>query len=293
MSVAEVILLLVKISVVFSVFAIGLKATFADAVHLIRRPGQLFRALLAMNVLMPVFAISVALNFNLPPPVKLALVVLSVSPIPPILPKTAMQSGGRGNYTIGLLVAISVLSIIVIPITLECLEWLSGVPLSARPGEVFVTILITVLAPLLVGIVCRLLSSSIADRAAKSVALIAMIALVLCFLPILFTSRRAFMTLIGDGTLLALSSFAIVGMIVGHLLGGPSPDNRPVLALATARRHPAVAMAIAHASFPNQKLATAVVLMYLVISIILAIPYLQWIKRAQLSHAHGEKQVPV
>ena len=40
----EVILLVLKASIMLAVFAIGLKATFADATFLIRRPGQLLRA---------------------------------------------------------------------------------------------------------------------------------------------------------------------------------------------------------------------------------------------------------
>jgi bile acid:Na+ symporter, BASS family len=110
-------------------------------------------------------------------------------------------------------------------------------------------------------------------------------------LPILFTSVRAILTLIGDGTLLALASFAIIGLITGHLLGGPVSENRPVLALATSARHPAVALAIAHANFPNQKLAGALVLVYLVLSAILAAPYLNWSKRSRTTTAAPEKQV--
>jgi hypothetical protein len=49
-----VVLLVLKASIILSVFAIGLKATFADATFLFRRPGHLIRALVSMNVLMPV-----------------------------------------------------------------------------------------------------------------------------------------------------------------------------------------------------------------------------------------------
>jgi bile acid:Na+ symporter, BASS family len=57
------------------------------AVHLFRRPGQLVRGLVAMNLLMPMFAVALAVMFDLNPAVKIALVALSVSPIPPVLPK--------------------------------------------------------------------------------------------------------------------------------------------------------------------------------------------------------------
>lgn len=149
----------------------------------------------------------------------------------------------------------------------------------------------SVLLPLLIGIGVRYFWSSFADRAAKPVAIVATVLLIVPFIPILFTSIRALVTLIGDGTLLALAAFALVGLIVGHLLGGPDPDNRPVLAVATSSRHPAVAIAIGHANFPNQKLAGAIVLVYLVLSAILAAPYLNWARKSQSGAATSEKHV--
>jgi BASS family bile acid:Na+ symporter len=292
-SLSEIILLLVTVSIVVSVFAIGLKSTFADVLHLFRSPVELLRAVLAMNVLMPLFAAAVVLTFNLHVALRLALIVLSVSPIPPILPNRAVKAGGKENYVIGLLVAISTLSVIVIPITMEVFQWLSGVPLRAGVGEVFVKVAVTVLIPLIVGIICRRLSVSIADRAARPLALIGTIMLVLCCLPILFTSFKAVMTLIGDGTLLALSAFALVGMLIGHLLGGPKPSNRAVLALATSTRHPAVAMTIAHINFPDQKLAAPLILVYLVISFILFVPYINWMRRTHSQRPQTEKPVQV
>jgi BASS family bile acid:Na+ symporter len=39
-----------------------------------------------------------------------------------------------------------------------------------------------------------------------------------------------------------------------------------VLALATTSRHPAIAIAIAHANFPQQKLAVPAIVLYLIVS---------------------------
>ena len=131
-----VILLVLQASIILSVFAIGLKATFADATFLFRRPGHLVRALLSMNVLMPLTALAVDAPFDLHPAVKIALVVIAVSPTPPILPKKALKAGGTEAYTIGLLVAAAALSIVVIPLSMEMFERLTGVSLVMRAGAV-------------------------------------------------------------------------------------------------------------------------------------------------------------
>jgi len=291
MTLATLIPLVLKFSIMLMVFAIGLKATFADTVYLFRCPGKLLRALVSMFVVMPLFALLLDFTFQLNPPLKIALIALAVSPIPPFLPTKALKAGGREDYTIGLLTATAVLSIVVIPLMMELVERISGVPLQMRARDVAALVLSTVLVPLLLGMGVRYLWSSFAERVAKPIATVAIVMLIVPCIPILFTSVRAVLTLVGDGTLLALAAFALVGLIVGHLLGGPEPESRAVLALATSSRHPAVALAIGQVNFPNQKLAGALVLVYLVLSTILTVPYLNWARKSQSTTATSEKQV--
>jgi bile acid:Na+ symporter, BASS family len=274
-----VILPVLQASIILSVFAIGLKATFADATFLFRRPGHFVRALLSMNVLMPLAALAVGAPFDLHPAVKIALVVIAVSPTPPVLPKKALKAGGTEAYTIGLLVAAAALSIVVIPLSMEMFERLTGVSLVMRPGAVATLVLTTILAPLLTGIALRTVAHASADRMAGPIGLLASVLLVVCAIPVVIGLGRTALPLITDGTVLSLAGFALAGCVIGHALGGPEPDNRPVLALATASRHPAVAMAIAHANFPEQRLAGAAVFLYLVLAGILFALYLSWIKR--------------
>jgi len=285
MNMIEVILLVLKASIMLAVFAIGLQATFADATFLFRRPGQLLRAFLSMNLAMPLVALAIAWPFDLHPAVKIALVVISVSPTPPIFPNKAHTAGGKEDYTIGLLVAAAVLSIIIIPISLKIFEKITGVPLGMQAGTVAVLVLTTILLPLLVGMAVRKIAPAIADRAAKPIAVLASVLLLLCALPVLIGLAPMVFSFLSDGRILSLAAFALAGLIIGHLLGGPEPENRPVLALATVCRHPAVALAIAHANFPNQKLTAAAVFLYVIISAILSALYLAWDKRQQAGRA--------
>ena len=86
MSLHNLILFGLAASALLNLFSIGLKASPQDATYLFRRPGELVRALLAMNVLMPLFALALNTIFDFTPAVKIALVALSVSPIPPPIP---------------------------------------------------------------------------------------------------------------------------------------------------------------------------------------------------------------
>jgi BASS family bile acid:Na+ symporter len=275
----SIILLVLKGSIVLSVFAIGLKATFGEAVFLFRRPDQLLRVWLSMNVIMPLFALTLVLLFDLHPAVQIALIAISVSPIPPIFPNKSFKAGGTDNYTIGLLVASAVLSVIVIPVAMELVERLVGMPLEMRARTVAGTVLTTIFLPLLIGIGVRYLAPKLADRLTRPLTIISLVLLILCALPVLVGMTRPMFSLIGDGTLLAFTAFGLVGFVAGHLLGGPAPANRATLALATASRHPAVALSIAHANFPNQRAAIPAVFLYLMVIAILSTLYLKWAKR--------------
>jgi len=110
MRLATLIPLVLKVSIVLNVFGLGLNASAQDATYLFRRPHQLLRSLLAMHVVMLLCATVLAVNFALHPAVKIALVALAVSPIPPLLPKKTRKAGGEASYAIGLVVAAALLA---------------------------------------------------------------------------------------------------------------------------------------------------------------------------------------
>jgi bile acid:Na+ symporter, BASS family len=266
MNLTAVILLVLKVSIALNVLALGLEARLADATFLFRSPHRLGRALLSMNVLMPLFTLAMITKFSLSPAVKIALVALSVSPVPPIFPKKVLKAGGKGNYAIGLLVAAALLAIVTVPLALEIVEKLVGVPLRMPVRDVATLVFKTILAPLLIGMGLGSKFPSFAERAAKPTSTAASVLLILSILPVLFGSARAMLSLVGNGTILGVAAFALAGLIIGHLLGGPESENRHVLSLATATRHPGMAAAIAQASFPGQKLVVPAIVLYLIVA---------------------------
>ena len=128
------------------------------------------------------------------------------------------------------------------------------------PATVAEFVLLTVIAPLAAGMVARRAVPGFTERMAKPVSMVATGLLLAVVVPILFTAWSAIVSLIGNGTVLAIAAFIIAGLAAGHLLGGPDPEDRTVLAFSTAFRHPGIAIAIAGVNFPGQKLVTAAVL---------------------------------
>ncbi|MGH7358585.1 MAG: hypothetical protein ACREJR_07215, partial [Candidatus Rokuibacteriota bacterium] len=70
-----------------------------------------------------------------------------------------------------------------------------------------------------------------------------------------------------------------------HWLGGPDPDDRTALAIASSIRHPGVALTIARLNFPEEPLAPAAVLLFLLVSVIATLPYGAWRRHVHVGRA--------
>lgn len=271
--------LALKVSIFLTVFGIGLRATGDDVLYLLRRPGLLVRSLVAMFLVMPLFAAFVTRVFDYHRAVEIALVTLAISPVPPLLPRRVTKSGGRTPYGLGLMVTAAVLSIVFIPLALHVIDWYFGKSFAMGPGAIARLIALSVLAPLGAGMIFRAVAPNAAGRIAKPVGLVAMVLLIVGVLAVLIAVFPIAWALIGNGTILIFVAFVAIGLAVGHLLGGPDPDQQVTLALCTACRHPGLAIAIAGANFPEEKRVAGAVFLYLVLNALVSLPYVAWQRR--------------
>jgi len=208
--------------------------------------------------------------------VLIALIALSISPIPPLLPRKVTKSTGLASYGLGLMVTAASLSIALIPLATYLLGKYFHKPFAMGPGAVAKLIVPTVLVPIAAGVLFRAWAPAIAKRIAHPLTRIAGIMLLLGVVCILAFAAPAVWSLVGNGTILAFVAFIIAGLAVGHLLGGRDPDERVTLALCTACRHPALAIAIAGANIPEEHRVFAAVLLYVLLNALLTIPYVAW-----------------
>jgi BASS family bile acid:Na+ symporter len=285
---AALIILAARISLAVAVFALGLTASANDLTYMFRRPGKLVPALLSMIVIMPAIAVWLVLSFKLIPEVKIALTALAVSPTPAMLPRKVLKAGGSTGYALGLLVATSLLAIVWVPLSQEIFQRIFDIPLEMRPLSVAGLVLTSVLGPLIVGIGVRAVMPELARRIAAPCAIAGTVVLTLAILPVLFVMLRRSLSLLGNGTLAAILAFALIGLAAGHFLGRPSTEDRKVLALYTISRHPGIAIAIAQTNFPEQTLAIPAIVLAVIVSAIVSIPYLNWMKPHHGSAAPAE-----
>ncbi|HUL67609.1 MAG TPA: hypothetical protein VLW55_23650 [Burkholderiaceae bacterium] len=280
MEIAKLIGLIVQVSMGLIILSVALNATFKDLTYLLHKPGLLIRSLLAMYVIMPLFAIAIALLFNLNIVVEAALIALALSPVPPVLPRKELKAGGAASYTLGLFAIAAIVSIFYVPLAAEMVGRAFGQDLDVSTGRVAGIVATSVLLALIVGVVIRAWLPSLADKLAKPAGIIGTVLLFLALIPVLIKMWPEIAALIGNYTIVAIIGFVLVGFLVGHQLGGPDPEERTVLALSTATRHPAIAMAILYQA-KHHTTVLAAVLLVLLVGVVVSAPYVRWRKRVQ------------
>ena len=279
MNLAQLIPIVLQVSIGLMVFSLALQAKSGDLTYLLRQPSLLVRSLLAMNIVMPFVAVGIAMLFRLDPALEAALILLSVAPVPPILPGKEAKAGGNVSYAIGLLALMALLAIVFVPASVVLIARLFGRIVEVPMAAIALIVLKTVLGPLLLGALIRRLMPSLAERVARPLSLAGTLLLVLSLLPVLFKMWPAIAAAAGGFTVVAILLFTVVGLLVGHVLGGPAPEDRTVLAISTASRHPGVAMALAGMVVQDVRAVPPTIFLAVLVSAIVTAVYAKMRKR--------------
>lgn len=279
MTLAAIVKLALIASVCINVASLGARTVPQDILWLARRPSKLLRAVVAIFLVVPAFAIWLCLSFPLDPAVKIAIIALAVAPIPPLLPRKQEKAGSSHAYAVSLLVCAAVLSLGLTPFLVSVAGNAFGAEVAIAPAAILKVLAMSILLPLTIGLALRSLAPTLAERVSDYGSKAGMVLLVIAALVMLAGTWRGLIALIGNGTVLAIAATVVVGLIAGHLLAGDGPDDRAALAIASASRHPGIAIAIASANFMEQsQAATAAIVLFLLVNALVSIPYVRWIK---------------
>jgi BASS family bile acid:Na+ symporter len=287
MDLQQLIIWSFQLSIAAAAFGCALKATTADLHDLMGRPGLLGRSLLAMFVVVAVVAVALVQAFDFPHGAEVALIALAISPLPALIPGNLIKAGRRSSYPVALVATVALLSIAIVPLLAVLIGRYLGPSFVVSPLRVAGVAAATVLLPFVAGMVICRLRPALADHIALPAALLGTVVLRLATVVLLVTSLHAIWALIANGTVIAVGLLVVVGFAAGHLLGGPDPDGRTALALASGFRHPAVALAIATVGASDRHFAAAIVL-YSLLGDLVGLPYTIWRQRSQSQPTDAE-----
>ncbi len=264
-----------QVCVTALILAIGMQSTVDDLTYLWRRPWLLTKSMLAMYVLVPLLAVAFARLLPIPFGLKVALVVIAISAGAPLVPRKLMPLSNHG-YVFSVIATSSLLAIVTVPLWLTALSALSGATPQIPPREVARLLGRAFLLPLVIGMGIRIMVPGIAEDLSEILLKVGGAALALAGLVLLVLGwpllREA-----GWISIFVLGLLTGGALTIGHLLGGPDPEDRTALAIACATRHLGIAVLVA-AAVPGVRTGVLVIA-YLVASLIASIPYVRWRKR--------------
>ncbi|HWF76072.1 MAG TPA: bile acid:sodium symporter [Caulobacteraceae bacterium] len=270
--------IIIQAGLALLVLSVGLQSTLDDLLYVLRRPALLGRAFVAISIVVPAAAVLAVNWLPLSLPVKVGVIMMSLAALPPFVPGSEIKAGGRRSYSYGLYAAFALLTVVIVPATVEVLDRLFGADAEVSLTVLGREVLLSVLLPLVVGMLIHTRWTALAERIAPVVSQVSMLVLIVIVGLLLYRAWPAMLSLIGNGTVLAVVVVSAAAIAAGHLLGGPDPRDKVALATAAAIRHPGIALMVANGFAPDKRVS-AMILLYVLVTFVVVTIYQQAQKR--------------
>jgi BASS family bile acid:Na+ symporter len=261
MTVDQLINVLVTITLVEMMVAIGLGVKFVDLAAVARSGRVVLQAGLANYVCVPAITVGLLILFHpADPAVPAGFLILAVCPGAPFGPPCAKIARGNVALAVGVMVMLAGSSAILAPLLLYLLlPGLAGdAALAVDAAKIIATLLATQLLPLCVGLCLRHWRPRLAEKLLKP-ANLASALLGLSTIGLILVVQFHLLAEIGWRGWVGMSALLVGSLACGWLLGGPGTESRKAMALTTSLRNVGVGLVIATGSFPGTAAVTATV----------------------------------
>ena len=277
MTVDQLINVLVTITLIELMVTIGLGVTFAQVIGVAGNRRLVAQAALANYVCVPAAAVGLLLLFRAQPLVAAGILIAAVCPGAPYGPPLTAIAKGNVAVSVGLMVILAGSSALVAPLLLYwLLPFLShSDSLNVNSARMVLTLLVTQLLPLFVGLTVRQWAPNLAPRLLKPANLLGMVLSLSVIGLILVVHFQTLMAIRPTG-FAGMLALVLAALAAGWLLGTPGSGNRKAMAITTSVRNVGVSLVIATGSFPGTAAVTATLAFALFQTIVMALVALGW-----------------
>jgi BASS family bile acid:Na+ symporter len=248
--------------------------------YLWARPGLLIKSLLSVDVLVPLIAIAVIILVRPAKATAIGLLILAASPVAPMVLKKISQAGGNREYALSLHVALASLAIVTTPVTIALLSDLAGLDLKVDPFAVAGQVGVSVLLPIIAGLIVGGLIPAAARRIIRPLETISDIITAIVVIVVLLFTYQTILTM-------DIASYVAIAFLAGHLMAWGRPEEQTTLALESATRNIGLSLLIASA-FTTLDKALPVLIPYLIISAIIGLIYVRYRKMGRGAGSNPE-----
>ena len=231
--------------VVTSMLAMSLSLSLQQMTQPLKNVRLVSLALLANFVLVPLLAFVITKVIPLDQSLQIGVILLGTAAGAPFIPKLVQGAKGNVAFSVGLMFLIMVVTIFYLPFILPLL--LPGV--EVNPWDIAKSLIVTMLIPLVIGMLIKSHSPDVADHWAPvmhKISGLSILILLVVGLGLNISNILSFIGTLGIGAMVLL----IVGaLLIGMLFGGSDPGVRSAMGLSTANRNGAAALLVATQNF--------------------------------------------
>ncbi len=231
--------------VVTSMLALSFKLSLQQMTQPLKDIRLVILALLANFVLVPLLALAIIKVFPLDQTLQIGVILLATAAGSPFIPK--LVQGARGNIpsSVGLMFLIMVVSILYMPVVLPLL--LPGVEIN--PWDIAKSLIVTMLIPLVIGILIKSHSPDVADHWEPVMTKISSVSILIVWVVGFGLNLSNILSFIGTLGIGAMALLIVGALVIGLLLGGRDRGVRTAMGLSTATRNGAAALVVATQNF--------------------------------------------
>ncbi len=231
--------------VVTSMLAMSLSLSAQQMTQPLKNARLVILALLANFVLVPLLAYVIIKVIPLEEPLQIGVILLATAAGAPFIPKLVQGAKGNVAYAVGLMFLIMVVTIFYLPFVLPLL--LPGVEIN--PWDIAKSLIVTMLVPLVIGMLIKSHSPDVADHWAPVMNKISSLSILILLVVGLGLNISNIIGFIGTRGIGAMVLLIVGALVIGMLLGGRDPGIRSAMGLSTANRNGAAALLVATQNF--------------------------------------------
>lgn len=257
---------------------VGLLMSARQLLELLRDRRSLAVTLAANLIIVPFVALALGRLLNLETPLQVALLLIATAAGSPALVKLTALAKGDQVGAVTMIVTLMVISVAYQPLVLPLL--IQDVHVDS--AQIMRTLVLTVLLPLVIGLVTRVRMPTLALRVQPGLTKLSSLSamLVMITLPMIHFSELA--EFAHNGGVLAALVYVSIIVGTGWWLGGGRSEFRRILALCCGQGNMAAAFVVATQSFSDPKVVVMLLVIFLV-SMVLLIPLALTFARNPLS----------
>lgn len=277
MSIDQIINVLVTITLIEMMVAIGLGVAIVEVANVARNWRLVVQAAVANYVLVPAVAIGLLLLFHAHPLVAAGFLLAALCPGAAYGPPFTGMAKGNVPIAVGLMVMLAGSSAIVAPLLLHVLLPITSgnEPLKIDVVKMVGTLLLTQLIPLGIGLAVRHCRPKLAERLSRPAKLLSTVLNLVTFSVIMVAQFHLLESIKATG-FAGMLALVIATLAIGWLLGGPGSGQRTAMGFSTGVRNVGVSLVIATASFPGTLAVTSALAYALFQTITLALLAVAW-----------------